>query len=116
MPFRSPDRVLPLTTVAFEILIALGDDDLHGYAILQAVEARAGSILPLQTGTLYRALARLLEDGLIAEVAAAGASDADSRRRVYRLTARGRSVAGQEARRLADQVTAARARKLFSGR
>jgi DNA-binding PadR family transcriptional regulator len=116
MPFRPSDRLLPLTPVAFEILIALGAGDLHGYAILQAVDARAGSILPLQTGTLYRALARLLEDGLIAEVTAADASAADARRRVYRLTARGRRIAADEARRLADQLAAARARKLIKER
>ena len=115
MPFRPPNRTLPLTPVAFEILIALGDGDLHGYAILQAVESRVGSILPLQTGTLYRALARLLEDGLIAEVAGA-ASETDTRRRVYRLTAHGRRIAGDEARRLADQLAAARERKLIRGR
>lgn len=115
MPFRPPDRVLPLTPVAFEILIALGDGDQHGYGILQAVDARVGSILPLQTGTLYRALARLLEDGLIAEVAA-DAVDADARRRVYRLTPRGRRIAGDEARRLADQLAAARSKKLLRGR
>ena len=116
MPFRPSDRALPLTPVAFEILIALGAGDLHGYAILQAVDARAGSILPLQTGTLYRALARLLEDGLIAEVTASDASEADARRRVYRLTARGRRIAADEARRLADQLAAARARKLIKER
>ena len=115
MPFRPPDRVLPLTPVAFEILIALGDGDQHGYGILQAVDARVGSILPLQTGTLYRALARLLEDGLIAEVAS-DTADTDTRRRVYRLTARGRRIAGDEARRLADQLAAARSRKLIKGR
>ena len=107
---------MPLTPAAFEILLALGDEALHGYAIHQAVEARVGSILPLQIGTLYRALARLLEDGLIAEVAAVSGPGADPRRRVYRLTPRGRQVAGQEARRLADQVAAARARKLLKGR
>lgn len=112
MPFRPPDRVLPLTPVAFEILIALGDGDLHGYGILQAVDARVGSILPLQTGTLYRALARLLDDGLIAEVAP-GASDVDARRRVYRLTPRGRRIASDEAKRLTDQLAAARSRRLL---
>jgi DNA-binding PadR family transcriptional regulator len=70
----------------------------------------------LQTGTLYRALARLLEDGLIAEVAGADASETDTRRRVYRLTAHGRRIAADEARRLADQIAAARARKLIRGR
>ena len=116
MPFRSADALLPLTPVAFEILLALHDDDLHGYAILQAVEARARGVLPLRTGTLYRALARLLDDGLIKEVSEGGqpATD-DDRRRYYRITPHGRDVARAEARRLAGQVAAARARKLLSG-
>lgn len=116
MPFRPADRVLPLTPVAFEILIALGDGDLHGYGILQAVDARVGSILPLQTGTLYRALARLLDDGLIAEVPATETSETDARRRVYRVTPRGRRIASDEAQRLADQLAAARASRLIKSR
>jgi DNA-binding PadR family transcriptional regulator len=118
MPFRSADANLPLTPLAFEILLALHDDDLHGYAILQLVEARVRGVLPLRTGTLYRALARLLDDGLIKEVAEGGQPSApsdDERRRYYRITPHGRDVARAEARRLADQVAAARARKLLSG-
>jgi DNA-binding PadR family transcriptional regulator len=111
MPFRSASGPLPLTPVAFEILLALSEGDRHGYAILQQVERRVGSILPLRTGTLYRALARLLEDGLIDE--AAGAAGEDERRRHYRITPRGREIARAEARRLADQVAAAKARKLL---
>ena len=65
MPYKSPDALLPLTPVAFEILLALAEENLHGYAILQAVESRLGGLLPLRTGTLYRSLARLLEAELI---------------------------------------------------
>ena len=116
MPFRPADASLPLTPLAFEILLALHDDDLHGYAILQVVEARVRGVLPLRTGTLYRALARLLDDGLIKEVPDGGQPSADDeRRRYYRITPHGREVARAEARRLADQVAAARARKLLSG-
>jgi DNA-binding PadR family transcriptional regulator len=116
MPFRPADATLPLTPLAFEILLALHDDDLHGYAILQVVEARVRGVLPLRTGTLYRALARLLDDGQIKEVSEGGpAAEDDARRRYYRITPHGRDVARAEARRLADQVAAARARKLLSG-
>lgn len=114
MPYKSPDALLPLTPVAFEILLALADEDLHGYAILQAVESRLSGLLPLRTGTLYRSLARLLDDGLIDEVE--GDHTSDERRRYYRITAHGRAVAALEAERLAGQVAAARARKLLPSR
>jgi DNA-binding PadR family transcriptional regulator len=114
MPFRSSESALPLTPIAFEILLALADEDRHGYAILVAVEARLKGRLPLRTGTLYRALARLVEDGFIEEVE--GTPTEDSRRRVYRMTKRGRLIARAETERLADQVAAARSRKLAPGR
>lgn len=111
MPYKAPDALLPLTPVAFEILLALAGEDLHGYAILQAVETRLKGLLPLRTGTLYRSLARLLEDDLIEEVP--GADKTDERRRYYRITPHGREVATLEAERLAGQVDAARARRLL---
>lgn len=120
MPFRRAESALPLTPIAFEILLALAEEDRHGYAILQAVESRLRGRLPLRTGTLYRALARLVEDGLIEEVAGGRTAEAhrevDSRRRVYRLTRHGRTLARAETERLADQVAAARSRKLAPGR
>ena len=114
MPFRRSESALPLTPIAFEILLALSEEDRHGYAILAAVEQRVKGRLPLRTGTLYRALARLVEDGFIEEIE--GASTGDSRRRVYRMSKRGRAVARAETERLADQVAAARSRKLLPGR
>jgi DNA-binding PadR family transcriptional regulator len=111
MPFRPASARLPLTPIAFEILLVLVEGDRHGYGILRQVEQRVGSVLPLRTGTLYRALARLFEDGLID--AAPGGAGEDTRRRHYRITPRGEEVARAEARRLADQVAAARARKLL---
>ncbi|MBP8273724.1 MAG: helix-turn-helix transcriptional regulator [Acidobacteria bacterium] len=111
MPFRPGDSLLPLTPIAFEILLALIQGDLHGYAVLQEVEQRVGSVLPLRTGTLYRALARLMEDQLIEQV---DGDTSDPRRRYYRLTALGRETASAEARRLEDQVRAARRRKLLT--
>lgn len=114
MPFRPSDSLLPLTPIAFEILLALAEEDRHGYAILQAVETRLRGRMPLRTGTLYRALARLVEDELIEEMD--GPAGADSRRRVYRITRHGRTVARAETERLADQVAAARSRNLLPGR
>ncbi len=112
MPFRASDASLPLTPISFEILLALTGGDTHGYAILQTVEARLGRVLPLRAGTLYRALARLLDEGLI-ETAPGDA--ADERRRHYRMTAKGRKIAKAEAERLAEQVAAARAHRLLPG-
>jgi DNA-binding PadR family transcriptional regulator len=112
MPFKPSEASLPLTPISFEILLALLSGERHGYAILQAVESRLSATLPLRTGTVYRALARLLDEGLIERSAGEGSAD-DPRRRYYRITARGRSVARAEARRLAEQVEAARAHRLL---
>ena len=65
--FRA-ETYLPLTPVAFEVLLALADGARHGYSILQEVEARSGGAVSLHAGTLYRALARLLEQQLIEEL------------------------------------------------
>jgi DNA-binding PadR family transcriptional regulator len=101
---------LPLTAVVFDILVALGDGESHGYAIMKEIEGRSGT--PMRPGTLYRALGRLLDDGLVREVAEAVPGD-DERRRYYGLTALGRRVVGAEARRLTAAVEAARSKRLL---
>lgn len=115
MPFRSSEASLPLTPISFEILLSLLTEDRHGYAILQTVEARLRSHLPMRTGTIYRALARLVDEGLIVAAAPAAkrGADTDERRRYYRITPQGRKIAKAEAERLADQVAAARAHRLL---
>src|SRR5262249_8667045 len=107
-----PDAFLPLTPIAFDIMLALADGERHGYSILQEVESRSGAAL--HAGTLYRALARLLEHRLIDEIAAPldGGTE-DERRRYYRLTERGVAVARAEIRRLEAQLAAARSRRLL---
>lgn len=109
--FRA-EAFLPLTPVAFEILIALADGEQHGYRIMQDVNARSAGAVVLHAGTLYRALARLLEQDLIDELDDRPVAD-DERRRYYRLTERGRAVARAEASRLFAQVETARARRLL---
>lgn len=104
--------VLPLSAAAFHILVALSDGDLHGYAISKDVAELTGDTLVLGPGTLYRVIKQLVHDGWIAEVSAP-AHDDDPRRRYYRLTAVGRRIASAEARRLADLVAVARARRLL---
>ena len=107
-----PDSFLPLTPVAFEILLALADGERHGYSILQEVESRSAGAVSLHAGTLYRALARLLETELIEELDAPDPND-DERRRYYRLTSRGIAVARAEVGRLEGQLAAARTRRLL---
>ena len=110
-----PESFLPLTPVAFEILLALADGERHGYSILQEVESRSGGAVSLHAGTLYRALARLLESQLIEELQSPDPKNDDERRRYYRLTTRGISVARAEMGRLEGQLTAARTRRLLKG-
>jgi DNA-binding PadR family transcriptional regulator len=111
------ESFLPLTAVAFEILLALADGEQHGYSIMREVERRSSGTVLLHPGTLYRALARLLESGLIEELAERPApEDDDERRRYYQLTNLGIAVARGEAERLAGQLSAARARKLLKVR
>ena len=104
------DPLLPLAPAAFHILVALADDDRHGYAIIQEVAARTGGEVTLSAGTLYRSIQRLLEQGLILETDERPAPEFDDqRRRYYRITPRGRAAARAEARRLARLVKLARA-------
>jgi DNA-binding PadR family transcriptional regulator len=114
----TPAQLQPLRSIEFDILLTLAEGERHGYAIIQAIEARADGGLRLETGTLYRALRRLLADGLVKPSARrAAASEAtghdDERRRYYAITAAGRQAAAVEASRLARLVSAARAAKLI---
>jgi DNA-binding PadR family transcriptional regulator len=103
------DAFLPLPTAVFHILVALADRERHGDSIMQDVTARTGGKVRLSAGTLYSAIRRMLEQGLIEEMRNSPdpASD-DDRRRYYRLTRLGRDVALAEARRLTDMLTQAR--------
>jgi DNA-binding PadR family transcriptional regulator len=101
--------LLPLPEATFHILVALADEERHGYAIMQDVAARTDGALKLNPGTLYRSIQRLLEQGLIAELSTRPAAKFDDeRRRYYRITPFGRSVARAEARRLAQMLALAR--------
>lgn len=111
---RTPNSYLPLTPIAFEILLSLAEGETHGYGILLDIEERSGGRLRLHAGTLYRAIARLVEEGLLEP--RDGRPDAaldDERRRSYGLTRLGRAVGAAEAARLEAQLNAARARRLF---
>ena len=100
---------LPLKPVVLEILLALAAGPLHGYAILRSVRDRTGGVPRLETGPLYRHLARLLDGGLVEETAAPKEPDTyDERRRYYRLTELGREVLRLEGERLLGLVEATR--------
>ena len=111
------DALLPLPVAAFHILMALADDDRHGYGIIQDVAARTDGALQLSAGTLYRSIQRLLEQGLIVETHERPAPDQDDeRRRYYRITRFGTAVARAEAQRLASLVRLAKASGLVPRR
>jgi DNA-binding PadR family transcriptional regulator len=111
------DPLPPLPPAAFHILVALADDDRHGYAIIQEVAARTGGEVTLSAGTLYRSIQRLLEQGLILETDERPAPEFDDqRRRYYRITPRGRAAARAEARRLERLVQLARAHGIMPAR
>ncbi|MGH8722012.1 MAG: PadR family transcriptional regulator, partial [Burkholderiales bacterium] len=108
---RDPADDLPLTPAVFHILLALANQDRHGYGIILDIAERTGGAMRLGTGTLYTAISRLLEQGLIEEPDERPAEeDDDERRRYYRLTRFGRDVANAEAQRLAALVRMARSR------
>jgi DNA-binding PadR family transcriptional regulator len=105
-------ELLPLPPATLHILLALADEERHGYAIIQDVEARTGGELRMSAGTLYRSVARMVEQGLIEEVSSRKAPADDERRRYYRITDFGTAVARAELRRLTQLVSLGRARGL----
>lgn len=108
-----PESLLPLPPAVFHILMAVADEDRHGYAIIQEVRSRTSGEVRLGPGTLYRSIQRMLEDDLIVEVDERPAPELDDeRRRYYRITPFGREVAMAEARRLAQMLDLARAKGL----
>jgi DNA-binding PadR family transcriptional regulator len=114
---READAFLPLPPATFHILLAVADEDRHGYAVIQDVAERTGGELKLSAGTLYRSIQRMLEQGLIVEPRERPAPHHDDeRRRYYRITPLGTAVAKAEARRLAQLVRMARARGFAPGR
>jgi DNA-binding PadR family transcriptional regulator len=113
MPKRKLD---PLPSAAFQILLALAGEDLHGYAIMRQVAQQTEGRLRLGPGTLYSSIQTLLEAKLIEELEPReDAALGTERRRYYRLTAAGRKLARSEADRLADLLRVARAKKILRG-
>jgi DNA-binding PadR family transcriptional regulator len=114
---REIAALLPLPAATFHILMAVASEDRHGYANIQYVAARTNGALRLSAGTLYRKIQRMTEKGLLVEPRRRPAADLDDeRRRYYRITPFGESVARAEAQRLSDLVRLARASGFVAGR
>ena len=113
MPKRKLD---PLPSAAFNILLALADEDLHGYAIMRQVEQQTCGRVRLGPGTLYGSLRTLLEASLIRELQDSPApEDSSERRRYYHLTSEGRKLVRSEVEALAQTLRIARAKRLLRG-
>jgi len=113
----TPESLLPLAPAAFHILIALADEDRHGYGIIQEVSARTSGSVRLSPATLYRTIQRMLEDGLILETLERPVPELDDeRRRYYRMTPFGAAVARAETTRLDHLIGLARASGFVTGK
>jgi DNA-binding PadR family transcriptional regulator len=97
----------PLKPAVFHILRALAEGESYGYAIMQAVREQSGGRVPLQTGSFYRHLTKLMDDGLVVETPAPRTVTDPRRGTYYRLTARGRDALKAETGRLADLLALA---------
>jgi len=112
-PTNDEYRHGPLKPDFFHILLALADQDRHGYGIIKAVAAATDQAIKLEPSPLYRRLRRLLEDGIVEEVEDGPAGDRDDeRRRYYRLTLLGRRVLAAEAARMVQLAESAEVRRL----
>ena len=114
---RDPATLLPLKQATYQILLALDDGELlHGYAIMQAISSMTGGRESILPGTLYAALARMVDEGLVEE-SAPRQDDASGgpARRYYRRTKFGRAVARAESERLRALLAVARAQNILGG-
>ena len=87
-----------------QILLALAEGDSHGYGLMQAIRAQTGGTVAVQTGSFYRHLGKLIDEGWVAEAAGRREGDDPRRGTYYRLTPRGWQVLADEKRRLTDLV------------
>ena len=117
MKYADARSFLPLSPLAFQVLLSLSDDSRHGYAIIQEISERTDGLITMRTGTMYLLLQRMVADGLIEESGSRPKVDKDDeRRRYYIVTALGRSVATAEAKRLEAMVGQARRKQVLGRR
>ena len=115
--FRDPSELIPLKHATYQVLLALDDGELlHGYAIMQAIAGMSEGRETILPGTLYAALARMVDEGLVEESEPRDDASGGPARRYYRRTAFGRAVARAESERLRALLDIARAQKIFGDR
>jgi len=108
-----PHSLLPLKPVEFLILLALSEQDQHGYALTRAIAERTDGVVRLEPGNLYRVLKRLVADGLIEPADHRPVAELDNeRRRYYRITPLGAKTAALEAERLEVLLASSTVRSL----
>lgn len=101
MPSKPSGQPRPLRPADLHLLLALAEEERHGYALVQAIEAATGGLIRLDPGNLYRVIKRLLASGMVAESERRGSAEpGEERRRYYRLTPLGRKALAFELRRL----------------
>ena len=114
---REPAELTPLKHSTYQVLLALGDGDaMHGYAIMQAVSTMTDGREAILPGTLYAALARMVDEGLVTESTPKGEASGGPARRYYQRTSFGRAVARAESERLRALLDVARAQNMLGGR
>ena len=112
---KDPRSFLPLTPLAYQVLLALADVARHGYGIIREVDERTDGLIRLRTGTLYTMLQRLLDERLLEETSERpAAQDDDARRKYYRMTTLGRDVLAAETRRLELVLGEARRKQVLN--
>lgn len=114
--YFTPTRLVVLTELSLQVLLAIGDGPLHGYAIGKDIEARTLGRLDPTTGALYQVIKRLTQDGLLKPVAAPSRGEVDARRKHFAITPAGRKAVLEEIERLDKLVSLARSRRLYPAR
>lgn len=109
----NPESFLPLSNAEFHILLAIADEERHGYAIMQEVKQSTQGLIRLAPGTLYRCVQELLQKGLIGESDRHPVAGEDQRRRYYAVSSLGRRVLSAEARRLSEAVALAKSKRVL---
>ncbi len=104
MDISNMDMLHTLKPAAFHILLALAENDCHGYAVMQTVRQQSGGRIPLQTGSFYRHLTKLIDECFVIEAPGPKSGDDPRRGTYYRLTTKGRQALLAERTRLTELV------------
>ena len=115
MKRAEPQDLLPLTHVTYHVMLALADWPLHGYGIIKEIAERTDGQMDLEAGTLYAAIKRLVDDGLLEAAPRDPQDTSDQRRRSYQLTGFGRKVLRAESARMVSLIAVAREKHVIAG-